>query len=530
MTKLLKKATILALVSTTALTACGDSPSQAPARSKFDSDTARVNASFSRFGERQSVLPGSVQVSDEIYVGATRVRGGNASALPARMQSPSAVSLKSSRAMNLVTIASRLSEITGIQHIVSLGPTGTVVTAPAATGAPAIAAPGETAPAAPANNIVAMPAVAGSDVGNRTMIPNFSGPLPRVLDEVAGVFGVDWEYKDGRVIMRDYVTRQYHVSALPTTNKGSTEIGGSGSSDNASSSLSASSETALDVWNDIRSALTGLAGPGANISMSPTTGMITVTARSADQDRIASYIRDVNSVSNQQLSFDVNVLTVTLNDSDSHGIDLDAVFNPTGYNSSGTAATGSGAVNIGVATGNFSLTAVVNALSRQGKVSVSQRAGTTTSNNRLTPINVVDSTSYVRGTTYNRDSNGNVISSDPDIETVDTGFQMQLLPRVVNNRDIMLQYVIRLSELTGMTTVEGTDGSYQLPQISETAMEQQAVLGNGQTLILSGFERNRVEIKDSGLSRKTLGFGGTKEASRSRVATVILIRPSLVKR
>lgn len=533
MTKRFNKLGMAFLIATTALAGCAEQKAaQESVRGQVANDNYKVDASFSRFGDRANVLPGGVQLSDEIYVGATRERGGTAASLPARVQSPSAVTLKASRAMDLPTIAARLSEITGIQHVVSLGPTGTIVSAPASAGIPMVVAPGQEPPA-PAVNAVAPTQVVGSEVSGRTMIPNFSGSLSRVLDEVSGVFDVEWGYEGGRVVLRDYVTRQYHVSALPTSTTGSSSIGGSGTGGGSSSSMTADSEVALDMWADVRTALAGLAGAGSNIALSPSTGMITVTAKTGDQGRIAAYIQDINSVANQQMTIDVNVLTVTLRDQNSYGIDLNSIFAGGSTNIEGSSNAGTsdgGSVNIGVVSGNFSLSAVVRALSSEGRVSVAQRAGTTTSNNRLTPINVVDSTSYVKGMTFQRDSNGNVISSDPDIETVDTGFQMQLLPRVMNNSEIMLQYNIRLSELASLTEVVSDSGSYQLPQISETAMQQQAVLSNGQTLIIAGFERNRISSTDEGVSRGAPGIGGTRDATKNRVATVIMMRPTLVKR
>ena len=76
----------------------------------------------------------------------------------------------------------------------------------------------------------------------------------------------------------------------------------------------------------------------------------------------------------------------------------------------------------------------------------------------------------------------------------------------------------------------GDGGLTQLPQISETSMQQEAVLLNGQTLVLAGFERDSLEVNDSGATRRMFGIGGRKEATKERVATVIMIRPRLIDR
>lgn len=501
----------------------------------------RVDASLMRFGERESLRAGGTQVSDTVFMGATPERGGSATLLPARLQGAAAVTLNSSQPMNLPQIALRLSEITGVQHVVSLGPTGVIVQAPAAApvsamdvSVMAVPSDGSAPPAPPpAQNYVSSGMPADSAVAGRTMIPRLRGPLSNVLAEISAVFGVDWAYEDGRVVFRDYVTRQYQISALPTANTSSTAIGGSGAG-SSGSSLTSSSSTSIDIWNDIRSSIAGLIGQGANISLSPSTGMVTVTATVADQMRVSSYIKDVNKSSNQQITFDVNILRVTLNQGSSHGIDLEGIFAGNGVSVGGSTSNSldgaGGSLNFGIVSGDFSLEAVVRALSQDGRVAVAQRTGATTSNNRMAPINVVDTVSYVSGQECETTDSGNRTCT-PEIETADVGFQAQLLPRVLNNREIMLQYAVRISDLTSLTSVPSGDGGLtQLPQISETSMQQEAVLLNGQTLVLAGFERDSLEVNDSGATRRMFGIGGRKEATKERVATVIMIRPRLIDR
>ena len=496
-------------------------------------DGYRVDAALAQFGQRDSVRAAGTQVSSGIFLGAKAERKASSAALPSRFEGPNAVTLSSREPMSITDIAARLSEATGVHHLVSLGPTGVTdsgVTAQSSMPRIVNADGSVSTPApAPAQNYVGNAGdVDSSTVMNKTMIPQLRGPLSKILNEVSATFDVEWEYKDGRVVFRDYLTRQYQISALPSATTGSSSVGGSGGS--AGSSMSVSTNSTIDVWADVRSAISGLVGPGGNISLSPSTGMVTVTAKTADQERVENYIKDLNGTVGHQISFDVNVLTVNLSGSRNHGVSLDAIFNAAGAgSSSGEVSTSDGAVNIGIVTGNFSISSVVRALEQYGQVSVATRAGATTSNNKVTPVNVTDITTYVSGMEYNSTSDTNTVST-PVIEEIETGFQIQLLPRVMNNREIMVQYALRLSELKSMDTVTYAGGVQQLPQISETAMEQQAVLRNGQTLVLSGFERDRTEINDSGYDLRMSGVGGSVEREKTRVATVLLITPRIIDR
>lgn len=501
-------------------------------------DGYRVDASLARFGQRDAVRAGGTQVSSGVFLGAKAQRLAASASLPSQFEGANAVTLTSKTPMSLPDIAARLSEVTGLYHVVALGPTGVTNVGSTAQSNIVVSEGDPTAePTAPSNYIgsgntdrMTDDSGASSEVAGRTMIPQLRGPLSRVLDEVASTFDVDWEYKEGKVIFRDFLTRQYQISALPSSTTGTSTVGGGGNN-NAGSSMSVATNSTVDVWADVRSAIAGLVGQGGNISLSPSTGMVTVTARTADQERVANYIEDLNGTVGHQISFDVNVLTVNLNGAFNNGVNLAAVFNSRGVDGNSTISSEEGAVNVGIVTGNFSVDAVVKALQKYGQVSVATRAGATTSNNKVTPVNVTDITTYIAGMEYsNTGGDGATTVATPEIEEIETGFQIQLLPRVLNNREIMVQYALRLSELTGLDTVSYPGGVQQLPQVSETAMEQQAVLRNGQTLVLSGFERDRTEISDSGYNLQVSGVGGEIVREKTRVATVVLITPRLIDR
>lgn len=493
-------------------------------------DGYRVDASLSKFGERDAVRAAGTQVSTGIFLGAKAQRRAASASLPSQFEGANAVTLASTTPMRITDIAARLSEVTGVHHIVSLGPTGINDSGVTARSNIVTLDENGSTMATPQQNYMGGGGDAGAsaEILGKTMIPQLRGPLSKILDEISTTFDVEWEYKDGKIVFRDFLTRQYQISSLPSASTGTTSVGSSSSG--AGSSMTVSTTSTVDVWADVRSAIAGLIGQGANISLSPSTGMVTVTARPGDQDRVANYIRDLNATTGQQISFDVNVLTVTLEGGRNHGISLDSVFNSRGVGGNSVIETGEeGAVNVGIVTGNFSIGAVVKALEKYGEVSIATRAGATTSNNKVTPVNVTDITTYVSGMETNSTGNNSSVST-PEIEEIETGFQIQLLPRVMNNREIMVQYALRLSELTGMETVTYAGGVQQLPRVSETAMEQQTVLRNGQTLVLSGFERDRTEVSDSGYDLRMAGVGGSIVHEKNRVATVVLITPRLIDR
>jgi hypothetical protein len=369
--KAILASTILAL-GLSACTSAGGQQTTAIAKNETARSGAAVNASLARFGQRDAVRAGGAQLNDGVFVAATAERANAGVNLPARFESAGAVVIESTEKLSLSQIASRLGESTRIPHLVALGPTGEVSSG----------------------------SLESSEDNALRIETHLRGPLSSVLNEIAAAFEVEWSYVGGRVVFQDYVTRQYQVSALPTSNSGSTAIGSNG--------LEATSTIATDLWAEISGALEGMAGEGATISIGSGSGLITATAKVGDHNRIRQYVDDLNGNIGQQITFDVNVLNVSLDRATSLGVDLNAAFGGAGVTDQNAASFNGGVLNIGVVEGDFSINAVVNALSQQGEVTVSTRAAATTSNNRMAPLELVETTTYLAEISSETDENGNV--------------------------------------------------------------------------------------------------------------------------
>jgi type II secretory pathway component GspD/PulD (secretin) len=452
------------------------------------------------FYSRPPVRATGAQTSSANFVAPEIIDLKASDRLPASAETATSVVLISRDPLRLADIAARLSDITKIQHSVELGPNGIEVEA-GADGA----------------------AVAStSRAGSLAIRPSLRGSLSSVLDKVGSAFDVEWTYQDGRVVFRDYVTRQYQLSAMPVT------------SSMGFSAVETSSSSSLDMWAELEEGLENVAGPNSQLSIGQGTGILTVTAMLSDQDRVRDYIATMNQTMGQQIAFDVNVLTITAQNAENYGLDLESVA----FGDSVTIDwTGGqrlpdpvGSVNVGIISGNFSLDAIITALSSRRNVSIETRAGATTTNFQMIPVEVVEERNYVSEVEVEIDDNGNAVQSITT-DTIVTGFQMQLLPRVLNTREILLRYSLNLSDLVALETFESGDGSVQLPQVTRSKFEQQVILKNGQTLVLSGFERQRTETENRGVgSPRFLGLGGVEKGEIRRASNIVFITPRLLSR
>ena len=452
------------------------------------------------FYSRPPVRASGAQTSSANFVAPEVIDLKSSDRLPASAETATSVVLISRDPLQLADIAARLSEITKIQHSVELGPNGTEVQA-GADGA----------------------AVAStSRAGSLAIRPSLRGSLSSVLDKVGSAFDVEWTYQDGRVVFRDYVTRQYQLSAMPVT------------SSMGFSAVETSSSSSLDMWAELQDGLQNVAGPNSQLSIGQGTGILTVTAMLSDQERVRDYVATMNQTMGQQIAFDVNVLTITAQNAENYGLDLESVAFGDSVNVDWTGGQRLpdpvGSVNVGIISGNFSLDAIITALSSRRNVSIETRAGATTTNFQMIPVEVVEETNYVSQVDVEVDDNGNALQSI-ETDTIVTGFQMQLLPRVLNSKEILLRYSLNLSDLVGLETFDSGDGSVQLPQVSRSKFEQQVILKNGQTLVLSGFERQRTETENRGVgSPRFLGLGGVEKGEIRRASNIVFITPRLLSR
>jgi type II secretory pathway component GspD/PulD (secretin) len=459
--------------------------------------TAQLNNDFY---SRPPVRASGAQTSSANFVAPEVINLKSSDRLPASAETATSVVLISRDPLRLADIAARLSDITKIQHSVELGPNGTEVEAGADDAAGA----------------------STSRAGSLAIRPSLRGSLSSVLDKVGSAFDVEWTYQDGRVVFRDYVTRQYQLSAMPVT------------SSMGFSAVETSSSSSLDMWDELEDGLQNVAGPNSQLSIGQGTGILTVTAMLSDQDRVRDYIATMNQTMGQQIAFDVNVLTVTAQAAEAYGLDLESVAFGDSVNVDWRGGQNLpdpvGSVNVGIISGNFSLDAVITALSSRRNVSIETRAGATTTNFQMIPVEVVEETNYVSQVDVEIDDNGNALQSI-ETSTIVTGFQMQLLPRVLNTREILLRYSLNLSDLVALETFDSGDGSVQLPQVTRSKFEQQVILKNGQTLVLSGFERQRTETDNRGVgSPRFLGLGGVEKGDIRRASNIVFITPRLLSR
>lgn len=501
---------------------------------------------------------GAVSVTDAVWVGGRSVLSVHGSPLPAHVEAPGAIVL------NSMGIPLELREI--VAEIVAQSGLGVVLDTEAPVGddsttssSPGVDATGTALPPIPLPGGGSRPPAASGSQQRMTL--SWNGPLSGLLDAVAAYYEMSWEHRDGSIRFYRYESRTFTLAALPSTStirssvstSGSSGGGGSGGSGGGGGTTTSgsmlqdtSNETSVTLWEDVLASVKAMLPAGAYATMSPGTGTISVMAPPAAMRRVAAFIEEQNARITRQVTVSVKVLRLDLTDDFNLGLDLGLVFEhlqdqyevvtggpvPFPAGDGGSWAIRALRNTVGNqgnwATTEASTRAVVTALQEAGNVSLVTETNVTTLNGQAAPVSVSRQQSYVASTTTSIAS-GTSATTQTEVTpgTIITGFNMQVLPRILDDGQVLLQYGLSLSDLRELLNFSTGGTTIQLPDVNIRSFLQQAILRNNDVLVLAGYQ----SVNDSLDERATPGLGyllgGGSAAQRGKSVLVILLTPRI---
>ena len=379
------------------------------------------------------------------------------------------------------------------------------------------------------------------------MLVSYRGPLSGLLDEISSRFGIWWKYDKKEIHFYKYITKTFVLYSLPTKPKLNVTVGGSSSAgEGGSSSLSLSSEAEIAVWTQIKVSITSMISKDSKLTIDQGNGTITLTATPTDIKKVGRYITEQNNRLSRQVAISVKVLQVTVTDGDQYGLNLSAMFNdghttfrlasPTG----GVADDIADNLTMAITPKNWTGSAIVKALSSQGATTLVTSGTVTTLNNKPAPIQVIKKQNYISEITK---TNGGDNDYDISTETeeIETGFTLDVLPRILEHGRLLLMFNLTLSDLIELEKVylneptEGTpssaSGQYiQNPKIESRGFTQEVAMSSGESLILTGYERVENTTSKEGIGSATNSLlGGSATANKERSVLVIILTPVVLE-
>ncbi|KTS78249.1 secretin [Pseudomonas oryzihabitans] len=491
------------------------------------------------------------------------------------------LSYRPSGSVGITEIAQYITSQCGIAVLVSpdaLNPNaGTAGTQPVSTGPAPIGNPSPDSlvgllPAGVITNPATMSAAASSagssyraadftSLGGGSQVSGlkYSGKASGLLDEVTARLGLGWRYSpvERAVRISYFETRVFDVwsfgdkqviastvkSGMATaagtsgSNSGgsSTSSGVSGDAgSNQSTTVTLESSILQDIQNNVKAMLS--VAPAGRMYLAPSTGTLTVTDRPEVISRVEAYLNSTNRSITQQVLFNVKVFEVTLTDSDQLGLNWAAVYKSLntkwGLSLSNTVSgisTGATSASVGIVdTANSAWAgsnAIVQALAEQGRVSNVRSPSVTTLNLQPAPLQIGNVQGYLASSqTTSTASVGSSTSLTPG--TITSGFNMTLLPRVLDHDEMLLMVSINMSSKPTFQTFTSNGSSVQLPDYDAKSLSPKVKLRSGQTLILSGFEELNENAAKTGVGDPGFfGLGGSRTRTSGHSVLVVLITP-----
>jgi type IVB pilus formation R64 PilN family outer membrane protein len=107
---------------------------------------------------------------------------------------------------------------------------------------------------------------------------------------------------------------------------------------------------------------------------------------------------------------------------------------------------------------------------------------------------------------------------------------MSILPHVLTNGTVMLQFGTDISALRSIRTVTSGSAenrtSIETPEVDTRNFLQRVAMKSGDTLVISGFEQTDANLTRKGIGNASFfGLGGGLSATRDKEVIVILVTP-----
>lgn len=418
------------------------------------------------------------------------------------------------------------------------------------------------------------PGMASGLVQQQTMYSmylNYDGTLSGLLDVAGNKANAWWEIRDGRAfyyrtktktIYLPLIARKFTNNSSISSTSGRSSDGGSstggGATPGAATSTSASASNAagangggansvsdfsVDFWDDIKKTAVTI-GAGAETSVNPSAGSVTVTGTPAQVRNVEEWARNLGDQLSQQVSVTVRMYSVRVSKQSNYSWSPNVIFKAaSGVLGATITAAQAPSGTLGTPF-NVAINAASNAKSgRNTQYSGSQLAfaalstlgdaveqmeqTVVTLNGQPAPVQIATDEGYLKSSTTTLTANvGASTTLTPG--TVTAGFTALFVPRIVNGK-IILGFSMVNSTNNGFTPASSNGSTIQNPNTANNSTQQSVSLTPGDALLLTGSRRDRGSISKSGVGlADNYVFGGGFDQTIGREIIAIVISAQIL--
>lgn len=374
---------------------------------------------------------------------------------------------------------------------------------------------------------------------------DYSGSLSGYLDLICARLGINWEYKDGTIILYRMVTKVITVKVNPGSVKfssGLTKGGGDDKKGSFQSSSSTDMTGSYDVWASIDSAVKGMLSPLGSSTVDQAGGLLVITDTKEVVDNVVHYIEAENSTLTRQVNISVRVVRVAMTDSSEAGFDINLIYKKLAAGAtdwsfgmqaaSSLTSNNAGGLNLNILKPGSRFEGsdiLVKALNQFGTVLSDDTTTANTTNRVPVPVGKFSTVTYLAET--KPASGGGTSGSGAGVPgltpgTVTTGFFLNVLPTAFDNNSVLLRVSLDQSVLTRLNSISTGSGEtlqqIQTPEVDGTKSDHSVGLKDGESIVLMGISRD-----GSNSDRRTSVSGFSSTGKRTREMQLIVLTPKV---
>jgi type IVB pilus formation R64 PilN family outer membrane protein len=489
------KVALLSLVTASLLSACA--VSNKDVQDKVDDAQASIEQRQQQLATQRQIEPPLTRINGNYVAGAPVELGTNAR-LPSAFRD---VVLRYAPANSIQTVAERITDRTGIP--VDIHPDVLAYFNPAL----------RTSAATPTLGA----ATSNPQQPSITIDMDFRGNLGDYLDVLCARYGMGWEYINGTINITRMVTRMFQVKASPGSTETSSKITkgsassagttGSGAGGQTTGSFSSSSETSVNsskisTTDSLQAAIKGMLTPAlGKVTINEATGTIIVTDTRMVVDQVSKLVDYENIIMGRQVSLQVDVITLQIDDKSQFGFDANLVYKSLGnawganLNAASTlATTAASGLTYNILPGTNSnyngSSLVLKALNSYGKVVRNESVTLNGRNRTPMPLAEFNSQGYLASTTP---ASGGATAAGTGVPgltpgNVTSGLFLSALPTILDNNSVILRMSMDSSTLLSIDSISTGTGAtlqqIQLPNTKGRKTDHEVTLRGGDALVL----------------------------------------------
>jgi len=230
--------------------------------------------------------------------------------------------------------------------------------------------------------------------------------------------------------------------------------------------------------------------------INPEAGMITVTGTPKQLKRVSDYIDDMSKQLKRQVLIDVNIFSITFDDSSTTGVDWTQLYSLQNMAISTNIA--SGGAKALVAEGSLQINDIIKFLKTQGDVKSVSNPKVLTLNNQPALISVGNELFYkIQSGSSQIVGNGGITSNQEEVKSVFAGILLDITPEISENGSITLKINPSISDTLDAVQRDNSGSRNIPPDLSRKQISSVVTMQDGQHVILGGLISSKTGTKVS---------------------------------